>query len=345
VTEQRNAGVHLPSHVHGGESGICGPAWPENEATATTLEQMTQAPGRVRVGSRRPIERRAPTGAGGARGGTGGTVGTGGIVHTAGAAATSTTGGTATSGPCSAMVDKKARLCGRDDVGAELANMGYCEICSDAGEARFTARMTGGDGVCRGPCVRVLGVKEDGEAPTLHCLDRCRVHAYLRAPWRRLRPVLGVEWLRAAWQREHGGQHGARDRDRVLRGENGRKHAVQRRHGAGHIGDSTTWTGSCSAMVDQKARLCGLDDVGVEFANMGYCEICSDAREARFIAARRIGRDEIPQGCMTLGDPAADEDGRRRVRGVRVARPDSIPEIDARVRSERMCHALRSETL
>jgi CheY-like chemotaxis protein len=33
------------------------------------------------------------------------------------------------------MVDKKARLCGLDDVGVRLGNLDYREICSDAGEA------------------------------------------------------------------------------------------------------------------------------------------------------------------------------------------------------------------
>jgi len=41
------------------------------------------------------------------------------------------------------MLDKKARLCGLDKVGVELANPGYCEICSDAGEARWVACMAG----------------------------------------------------------------------------------------------------------------------------------------------------------------------------------------------------------
>jgi hypothetical protein len=39
------------------------------------------------------------------------------------------------------MVYNKARLCGLDDLGGELANMGYSEICSDAGEARWVACM------------------------------------------------------------------------------------------------------------------------------------------------------------------------------------------------------------
>jgi hypothetical protein len=44
---------------------------------------------------------------------------------------------------CSAMVDEKAQLCVFDEVGVQLANMGYRGICSDADKARFTARMFG----------------------------------------------------------------------------------------------------------------------------------------------------------------------------------------------------------
>jgi hypothetical protein len=67
--------------------------------------------------------------------------GTGGVSHTGGATAAATTGGSTTTGSCSTMVNKKARLCGLDGVGVQLANTGYCEICSDAGEARWVACM------------------------------------------------------------------------------------------------------------------------------------------------------------------------------------------------------------
>jgi hypothetical protein len=42
-------------------------------------------------------------------------------------------GGTPTIASCSAMVHKKARLCGLNETGVQLANFGHCEICSDAG--------------------------------------------------------------------------------------------------------------------------------------------------------------------------------------------------------------------
>jgi hypothetical protein len=54
------------------------------------------------------------------------------------------TGGAATASGChSAMVDMNARLYGLDEIGLQLANVGCCEGCSDAGEAGFAAYMAG----------------------------------------------------------------------------------------------------------------------------------------------------------------------------------------------------------